>query len=154
MMIHDGNKGGGLEHLWKGKRLYCFKCGHQWISRSETRPNVCPKCHIRRYDIPPDKYTCKLCGAEWKPGCVDDTCPKCGHATTEGTSAREHSCNQCGHMDVIGRAYTLSLMGYGFSVRHSTHLPVIGYWDGIPLSKDLMSFHPNSDPDLHSIRDT
>lgn len=61
MMTHDGNKGGGLEHLWKGKRLYCFKCGHQWISRSETRPDVCPKCHIRRYDIPPDKYTCKSC---------------------------------------------------------------------------------------------
>ena len=97
-MIHDGNKGGGPEHLWKGKRLYCFKCGHQWISRSETRPNVCPKCHIRRYDIPPDMYTCKSCGAEWKPGCVDDICPKCGHAITEGTSVREHSCNQCGHI--------------------------------------------------------
>ena len=87
------DRGGG----WKGRKLYCFKCGHSWVSRSDERPESCPKCRSRRYDVPAGEYPCPSCGKKWVPRHYDDACPGCGRLLSDRGSEGGFECNQCGH---------------------------------------------------------
>jgi predicted Zn-ribbon and HTH transcriptional regulator len=33
----------------------CERCGHEWITRNEGAPVVCPKCKSPYWDKPPNK---------------------------------------------------------------------------------------------------
>ena len=83
---------------WNGKRAYCFRCGHQWIVRTDARPRACPSCRSARYDTPAEKgIACPSCGAVWNPKDPDDTCPDCGKSLRETPEQPRYHCNQCGH---------------------------------------------------------
>ena len=78
--------------------LFCFRCGHLWMQRSESLPRRCPRCHSSRWDVPVRRDTvCKFCGHEWRMGGIDDPCPICGRRQTEGVCDRSLHCNQCDH---------------------------------------------------------
>ena len=85
------------EGSWKGRRLYCFKCGHSWASRTDERPDGCPKCRSRRYDVPSGEYDCPSCGRRWSPKHYYDECPGCGRTVSDMGSEEGYACNQCGH---------------------------------------------------------
>ncbi|WII07992.1 hypothetical protein PED39_02010 [Methanomassiliicoccales archaeon LGM-RCC1] len=82
---------------WKGRKVCCFRCGHQWISRSDERPVSCPSCRSRRFDVPSKEHKCFNCGAEWAPKHSSDICPGCGSSVSDIGVSRGFSCNQCGH---------------------------------------------------------
>ena len=87
----------GCVESWKGRKLYCFRCGHSWVSRADGKPDSCPKCRSRRYDVPTGEYGCPSCGRRWTPRHYDDACPGCGRPVSDMGTERGLECNQCGH---------------------------------------------------------
>ena len=78
--------------------LYCYRCGHAWISRDNDLPRRCPRCHSSRWDNAVKKDTeCKFCGHHWRLSTIDEKCPECGMSQIKGLADRSLHCNQCDH---------------------------------------------------------
>ena len=115
MMPNCRNEGRSPDS-WKGKRLRCFKCGHQWISRSDERPLICPECRSRRYDVPSDEnscteciyhasddaeeFHCNQCNHVWISRISDEPlkCPRCKSRNWKGAKLPQFTCRKCGHV--------------------------------------------------------
>jgi len=98
--LNDGGLEGGADDSisWKGRKAYCFRCGHSWTSRLDERPRACPQCRSRRYDSPSDSYRCVSCGFTWSPCSSSDFCPHCGVGILDDNTSVQCTCNQCGHI--------------------------------------------------------
>lgn len=78
--------------------LFCYRCGHLWMQRSDSSPRRCPRCHSSRWDVPVRREcVCKFCGHSWRVEGMDEPCPECGRRQTEGLCDRSLHCNQCDH---------------------------------------------------------
>lgn len=76
--------------------VYCYRCGHLWMPKTEAVPRRCPRCHSSRWDVPERKLRlCKFCGTEFQMDSLGDPCPSCGRRQDEGLTDRSLRCNQC-----------------------------------------------------------
>ena len=76
--------------------VYCYRCGHLWIPKTETSPKRCPRCRSSRWDVPERKLRlCKFCGTQFQMGTLGDPCPSCGRRQDEDLTDRNLHCNQC-----------------------------------------------------------
>ena len=82
---------------WNKTEIYCFRCGHRWVSRNDKKPESCPICRSRRYDIPSGEYVCRKCGESWIPEIFSESCPGCGTPIYARSGSEELLCRQCGH---------------------------------------------------------
>ena len=77
-------------------RLYCYRCGHFWRSRSEGLPRICPRCRTSRWNDPVSRQAvCRFCGTEWRIGSLDEPCPGCGHGIFESPDPSMLRCGRC-----------------------------------------------------------
>ena len=87
-----------IQETWSGRKVYCFRCGYNWVARGSKKPRMCPCCRSSRYDVPAKKdYKCTSCGFQWEISSVDDKCPNCGKAISGTVEQPRYHCNQCGH---------------------------------------------------------
>ena len=76
--------------------VYCYRCGHLWVPKTDRPPRRCPRCHSSRWDVPERKLRlCKFCGTEFQMDSLGDPCPSCGRRQDEGLTERSLRCNQC-----------------------------------------------------------
>ncbi len=88
-----------LQETWNGKKLYCYRCGHIWMVRSDKKPRMCPRCRSSRYDVPVMReHTCSFCGNRWTLKSLDDVCQECGKHIFDTSDPLRHHCNQCDHV--------------------------------------------------------
>ena len=95
--MYRNGAGGGDDVSCRGKRMYCFCCGHRWTTRSMNPPKVCPRCHRSRYDVPTGEYTCSNCSSSWMPEGIDDICPNCAEPITPYRENDSYECIKCGY---------------------------------------------------------
>lgn len=77
--------------------MHCYRCGHDWIPRSDSRPKACPKCRSSRYEFISGNHICESCGTVWRKISGDDPCPNCGLSYANGSLCDSFECNRCGH---------------------------------------------------------
>ena len=81
-----------------GSRLYCYRCGYYWKTRSSDLPKTCPRCGSSRWNDPVKREaSCRFCGTYWTMRSIDEPCPGCGHTIFEAPDQSLHHCNRCDH---------------------------------------------------------
>ena len=77
-------------------RVYCYRCGHLWVPRTDAAPRRCPRCHSAKWDVPERKSrVCLFCGTEFQMEAFDEPCPSCGRRQCGDQADRSLHCNQC-----------------------------------------------------------
>ncbi len=81
-----------------GSRLFCYRCGCYWKTRSAELPKTCPRCGSSRWNDPVRREaSCRFCGTMWTMRSIDEPCPSCGHTIFEAPDRSHHHCNRCNH---------------------------------------------------------
>lgn len=78
--------------------LHCNQCDHDWLPRSDSRPERCPSCRSSRWDEERDHtFTCYRCGNVWRNRTDHpERCPSCRSLKWD-VPAYKLQCRRCGH---------------------------------------------------------